>query len=69
MTDSTAPERLDPFAEFRPLWAELDENQKGCATALAADDWQAWAEHAGRGAEIFEELARLSGWRNGADRV
>jgi hypothetical protein len=25
---------------------------------------QAWAEHAGRGAEIYEELARLAGWRD-----
>lgn len=68
MPDSTAPERTDPFAEFRPLWAELDQNQKACAAALAADDWEAWAERARRGAEIFEELARLSGWRDGADR-
>lgn len=53
----------DPFADRRPLWDELDKVQKAASAALAADDWQAWAEAAGRGAEIHEELARIQGWR------
>lgn len=59
------PERPtpDPFAAMRPLWEELDRNHTACSAALAANDWQAWAECASRGAEIFEELARLNGWR------
>lgn len=53
----------DRITELRPLWDALDEAQKAASTALAADDWQAWAEAAGRGAELHEEITRRMGWR------
>lgn len=56
--------REDPFAAHRPLWDELDTVQQAVRAAIAADDMQTWGEHASRGAEIYEELARLSGWRD-----
>lgn len=46
------------------LFAELDACNKGAREALAANDWDTWATHAGRGAEIHEELAVLNGWRD-----
>jgi hypothetical protein len=60
--ESTAPVTAD---EQRALFDELDKTYKAASAALAADDMQTWAEHAGRGAEIHEELARRNGWRDG----
>lgn len=57
----TAP---DLIATLRPLWDELDRVQRLASEALAADDMQAWADHAARGAEIYERLAVLNGWRD-----
>jgi hypothetical protein len=49
--------------ELRPLFDNLDREQTAARTALDANDMQAWAEHAARGAEIHEEIARRAGWR------
>jgi hypothetical protein len=49
--------------EMRDLFRELDEAYRAASAAMAADDMQAWVEHAARGAELFEHFARLNGWR------
>ena len=50
--------------EMRDLFRELDEAHKAASAAFAADDMEAWVEHAARGAELFEKFARLNGWRD-----
>jgi hypothetical protein len=49
--------------ELRDLFRNIDDAYKAASAALAANDMQAWVEHAGRGAELFERAARLNGWR------
>jgi hypothetical protein len=50
---------------MRDLFRELDESYRAASAAFAANDMQAWVEHAGRGSELFEKFAQLNGWRNG----
>lgn len=52
---------IDPG--LRALFDDLDASVQGARAALEASDMQAWAEHAGRGAEIHEALAHRFGWR------
>lgn len=65
MPDPIEPVSLDDLTgrSLRDLFAELDEAYKAASAALADNDMAAWVEHAGRGAELFEEAARLNGWR------
>ena len=74
MPDPTAPESSDERVSLddltgptmRDLFRELDEAHRAASDAFAANDMQAWVEHAGRGAELFEKFARLNGWRDGS---
>lgn len=54
---------IDP--EIRALYDELHEVTQRAMAALEPDgmDMQEWAGHAGRAAEIHEEIARRNGWR------
>lgn len=46
----------------RSLFEELDRESAAAADAMAANDMDTWATHAGRGAEIYRELAERAGW-------
>ena len=46
------------------LFRHIDEEYQAASEAMARGDMEAWVEHAGRGAELFEEAARLNGWRD-----
>lgn len=47
----------------RELFEELDRVSEAASEAMAAGDMDAWATHAGRGAELYEEIAERLGWR------
>lgn len=66
MTAPDQPTSREPasIATMRPLWDELDQVQRLASEALNRDDWDAWSEHAAKGAEIHERLAVLMGWRD-----
>jgi hypothetical protein len=70
MPDPTTPERtpltVDDLAglAMKDLFREMDDAYQAASAAFAADDMDAWVEHAGRGAELFEKFARLNGWRD-----
>lgn len=49
--------------DLRDLFRDIDDAYRAASAALAANDMQAWVEHAGRGAALFEKAARLNGWR------
>lgn len=49
---------------FKDMFDEIDREYRAASEALAREDWPAWIEHAGRGAELFEKIAHLNGWRD-----
>jgi len=49
------------YEDNRALFVELDEVTEAASAAMDADDMEAWAEAAGRGAEIHNELAQFRG--------
>jgi hypothetical protein len=69
MHEPTQPVNIDDLAhrELCDLFTEIDTEHKAASAALAANDMQAWVEHAGRGAELFEKVAHLNGWRETPD--
>lgn len=52
----------------RPLFEELDREFKAASAAMAADDMDAWATHAGRGAELYKQIAQALSWDTSAPR-
>lgn len=49
---------------LRPLFEELDAENRAARTAAEADDMQGWLGHATRAAELHEQLAVRFGWRD-----
>lgn len=62
-TPEDVPDAGLDIESLRPLFDELDGETKAAFAAMQANDMDAWAQHAGRGAQIHEELARRFGWR------
>ena len=53
----------NPYEANRDLFEELDRETKAASEAMDADDMDAWNTHAGRAAELHEEIAKRLGWR------
>lgn len=49
---------------MRGLFKDIDREYRAASEAMANNDMDAWVQHAGRGAELFERIARLNGWRD-----
>lgn len=66
MGDKNEPVSLDELQGTGPvdLFKHIDKQYRAASAAMADGDMAAWIEHAGRGAELFEEAARLNGWRD-----
>ena len=52
----------------RDLFEELDRVTEAASDAMDADDMDAWSARAGRGAELYKELAERLGWDTSAPR-
>lgn len=65
MAEPTTPNAYDAN---RDLFEELDRVTKAASEAMDADDMDAWATHAGRGAELHKEIAARLGWDTSAPR-
>ena len=52
----------------RALFEELDRETAAASEAMDADDMDAWATHAARGAELHKEIAERLGWDTRAPR-
>ncbi|HEX5568539.1 MAG TPA: hypothetical protein VFY14_16715 [Streptomyces sp.] len=59
---------MNAYEANRALFEELGRETQAAHTALEADDWDAWATHAGRGAELHKQIAERLGWDTSAPR-
>ena len=66
MTDQREPVSIDDLTGNGPagLFDHIDREYRAASEAMARGDMAAWVEHAGRGAVLFEEAARMNGWRD-----
>lgn len=66
MADQSESVSIDDLTGTSPadLFKGIDREYRAAVEAMANGDMEAWVEHAGRGAELFEEAARLNGWRD-----
>ena len=66
MSESPEPVSIDDLTGGDPaaLFEHIDQEYQAASEAMARGDMAAWVEHAGRGAVLFEEAARMNGWRD-----
>jgi hypothetical protein len=66
--DTSALREPNAYEANRALFEELDHETKAASAAMDADDMDAWNAHAGRAAEIYQQIAERLGWDTTAPR-
>lgn len=64
----TAQPEPNVYEANRALFEELDREAAAAREAHDRDDMDAWATHAGRAAELYQEIAKRLGWDTSAPR-